>query len=104
MASRNKKKLIKIILGNLSNAILHEILANSAIEELRGHYEKEVKNSITIAIKYRNKLSSKWIINDNIKVKLIRIVKIKLNGRIRRGYNLDLDCIEDVAEYFIRKL
>ncbi len=105
MASRNKKKLLRIILGNLSNAILHEILAESAITELREHYSKEAANSLEVALKYRQKLSSRFTISENMKSKLIRIVNNKLNQRIRMGYkNLNLTKVEINVEYFLKKI
>lgn len=57
MKLKNKKKLEKIIVGNLCNAVLHEILAQSVEGDIREHYEKEVLNSFNVALKYRNELN-----------------------------------------------
>ena len=105
MVSRNKKKLLKIILGNLSNAILHEILAESTIAELREHYFKEAINSFEVAIKYRQKLSYEFSISNDLKSKLIRIVKSKLRQRIKNGYNnLNLNKVEIYVESLLKKI
>jgi predicted Zn-dependent protease len=105
MASKNKKKLLKIILGNLSNAILHEILADAVFNELRFYYSKESTNSLEIAIRYRQKLSANFSFPVHLKLKLIQLIRSKLNQRIRKGYkNIDLTKIESFVEKYLQKI
>ena len=51
---QNKSKLVRIFIGNIANAVVHEVLEN-AIEEqsLRSHYGKEMQNSFLLAKRYR---------------------------------------------------
>ena len=57
MKSKSRNKIEKIIIGNLGNAILHEILAISVEGDMKKHYKKEMLNSFKVALKYRNELS-----------------------------------------------
>ena len=105
MASRNKKKLLRIIIGNLSNAILHEILAESTQNELREYYSKESVISLEVALRYRQKLSYDFTFSNNLKSILVKIVKNKLNQRINLGYkNLDLNKVEIHVNFFLKKI
>ena len=55
---QNRKKLIELFIGNLSNAIIHEILIEAIKDkskELASYYQKEIENAIEISKKYREK-------------------------------------------------
>ena len=56
--TQNRKKLISLLIGNLTNAIVHEILELSINkEELISKYRKELVTSFQIAKKYREKIN-----------------------------------------------
>ena len=54
----NRKKMIDLFIGNVSNAILHSIL-EKAVEDniIRKYYDKEFLNSFEIAKRYREKIN-----------------------------------------------
>ena len=54
----NRSKLIELFISNLSNVIIHKIL-EKAIEkpEIASVYAKEMKNSLKIAKRYREKIN-----------------------------------------------
>ncbi len=97
---QNRNKFIGLLIGNISNAIVHEILekAISSEPEISIKYEKEIRNSFEIAKIYRRKINP---INkslpekdvQDIKRKIKRIVANELKLRIYNGYkgiNLNL--------------
>ena len=54
---QNRNKLIELFLGNVSNAVVHEILQKAIEkEQIADKYRKELKNSFELAKKYREKL------------------------------------------------
>ena len=107
--SRNRKQLIDLFIGNLSNAILHKIL-EKAIEDdiIRKYYDKEFLNSFEIAKKYREKINP---INDKlpesseIKETIIKKVNNELKRRISKGYkNIDLNLVGTVTQDVLSEL
>ncbi len=55
---QNKGKLARIFIGNIANAVVHEVLENAIDEEsLRSYYCKEARNSFLLAKMYREKLN-----------------------------------------------
>ena len=102
--SQNRNKLIDLLIGNLSNAILHRILEKAIkIEEIAARYKKEIGNSWEIAKASREKINppfnfpSKDVLE--IKEKLIRRISSELAIRISKGYkNINL---EDVKIKFL---
>ena len=109
--TQNKPKLINLFIGNVANAVVHQILEEAIDDEnLRRHYDKELYNSITIAKKYREKINP---INkpfpqkdlNHIKIKIIKRANIELNLRIKKGYeNLDLKKVEPITNLILNKL
>ena len=106
----NRNKLIEIFIGNISNAIVHEILKKAIDDEnIHSRYLKELATSMKIALEYRNKitpinskLQEKGI--NYIKDKIIKRVKSKLSIRINKGYkNIDLNLIEIVVNDFLKE-
>ena len=107
---QNRKKLIDLFIGNLSNVIVHEIMEEATeSEEIASHYKKEVENSLGISSKYRSKINPTTAIlsekdAEYIKKKLINKVKSKLKERISDGYeNIDLNLIEELANKYLKE-
>ncbi|MFA5887782.1 MAG: hypothetical protein WC852_03670 [Candidatus Nanoarchaeia archaeon] len=105
----NKSKLVRIFIGNIANAVVHEVLEN-AIEEqsLRSHYGKEMQNSFSLAKKYREKLnpSDKPLPESaEIKEKIVQKATQELNIRIKKGYTgIDVASADKIAEKLLKKL
>src|SRR3989344_6970696 len=98
---QNRKKLINILIGHISTAIVHEILIESTEnKEMAPYYKKELETASKISKKYREKINpvesplpSKDV--EYIKDKITNKVKAELQIRISRGYkNIDLSTIE----------
>ncbi|MCR4327080.1 MAG: hypothetical protein NUV46_00690 [Nanoarchaeota archaeon] len=102
---QNRKKFIELIIGNLSNAIVHEVLreASENNENIAYYYEKEVDNAIKVSSRYREKINpsmKKFPEKDVLymKNKIIQKAKSELNIRILKGYTgIDLSLIEGLA-------
>ena len=97
----NRNKLIELFIGNISNAIIHEILKEAIDDEaVRSRYLKELISSMKTALDYRNKINPLYSKlqkkdADYIKDKIIKRVKSKLLTRINEGYeNVNLILIE----------
>lgn len=108
---QNKNQIISILIGNLSNAIVHKILEKSIDKnELIGKYRNEAINSYNIAKRYREKINpvdNILSINDSeyIKEKLRTKVRNELNLRISKGYtNINLTLIDSEIENFFIEL
>ncbi len=55
---QNRNKLIELFIGNISNAIVHEILEKAITqEELIEKYDKELLASLSLAKRYREKIN-----------------------------------------------
>lgn len=102
---QNRNKILDLLIGNLSNVVIHKILEKAIDnEEIFNKYHKEIKISLEIAKKYREKinpinkgLSEKDL--DYVKKRLMNKVKSELLMRISKGYkNIDLNLIELVIE------
>ena len=108
---QNRNKLIELFIGNLSNAIVHEILAKAIDEEnIRNHYNKELKVSFDTAKRYREKINP---VNTTlpekdinyIKNKITRRVNSELQLRISKGYeNINLCLVEVIVEKDLKEL
>lgn len=108
---QNRNKLIDLMIGNISNTILHKILEKAIQDEnIRSRYDNELNNSLNISIEYRNKINpidSKLPEKDiiYIKDKIIKKVKSELLLRINKGYKgIDINLIESITEEFLEKL
>ncbi|MEK6829231.1 MAG: hypothetical protein AABY15_03825 [Nanoarchaeota archaeon] len=106
---QNRKKLIELIIGTLSNAIMHEVLRMaSKNKEIASYYKKEIENAINVSRKYREKinprnrsLSARDI--EYIRNKIINKVKVELVIRISKGYkNIDLSLIERLVDKVLK--
>ena len=109
--TQNRKKLIELLLGNISNSIVHIILEKSIDKkELTDKYRKEIINSFQIAKAYREKMnpinkSFSQEDTDHIKNKIIHRVRAELLARISKGYsNINLDSIESEVEKVLKDL
>ena len=101
---QNRNKLIDLFIGNISNAITHEILEKSSInEDIKDHYHKEFEVSANIAKNYRQKINpipsplpEKDLVF--IKNKIINKVNSELQSRINKGYeNINLNLVETIV-------
>lgn len=107
---QNRNKLIDLFIGNLSNAILHRILEKAIKqEEIASHYEKEMRTSWDIAIKYREKINppASFPVKDflEIKERLIRKISSELSLRILKGYqNLSLESVESEVNLALKEM
>ncbi len=97
---QNRNKLIEFFIGNISNAIVHEILERAVNEEfIADKYRKDLRTSFELAKKYREKINpiSKSLPDKDIfyiKTKIINRVRAELMIRISKGYeNIDLNLI-----------
>jgi len=107
---QNRNKLIKIFIGNIVNAVVHEILAKAIEnEDIRKHYSKELKTSIDKAKSYRNKINPTNTSlpkkdADYIREKIMKKAKAELQSRIAKGYdNIDITLIESVLDNVLSK-
>lgn len=108
---QNRNKLITLFIGNISNAIVHEILEKAIDkDEIREKYNKELKTSYDISKYYRNMINpidKPLPVVDVIfiKKKITNNVRNELLLRINRGYkNINLDLIEEITEKFLKEL
>ena len=96
----NRNRLLNLFISNLSNVIVHKILEKAIDKpEIAEVYSKEIKNSLDIAKKYREKINplDKILpVHDikNVREKIIRKVKAELNLRISKSYtNINLSLL-----------
>ena len=97
--NQNRNKLIDLLVGNVSNVIVHKILEKAINNpEIAEHYNKELLNSFEIAKRYRDKINP---INDSLPLKDIEYIRNKIKNKvksellIRIGYkDIDLNLIE----------
>jgi len=106
---QNRKKLVDLFIGNISNFIVHEILEKATGDEkLSNKYGKELTTSFNIAKEYREKINpSRDNLPDkdikNIKTKVTNKVKAELLLRISKGYeNINLDLVEELVDKFLK--
>jgi hypothetical protein len=107
---QNRNKLIELFIGNMSNAVIHDILEKAIDDEdIRKRYGQELNTSFKKAKDYREKINpvSSPIPEADIyyiKNKIIKKVKAGLNERIAKGYeNIDLFSIELVVDSMLKE-
>lgn len=84
--AQNKNKLIKSLIGNLANSIVHRILEKSITNsEITKKYQKEAFNSLEISKKYREKINP---INEKLQEKDIDLIKDKVTSRVKSEISL----------------
>ncbi len=107
--AHNRSKLIELFIGNISNAVVHDVLERAVSNELMADkYRKELTASFEIAKKYREKINplnrhlpEKDI--DYIRIKIVNKVKAELTIRISKGYkNIDLPLIDLLVDKVLR--
>ena len=108
---QNRKKLIELLIGTMSNAIIHEVLRMaSKNKEIASYYKKEIENAINISKKYREKINpTEKSFPDKdifyIRKKIILRVMTELKIRISKGYkNIDLTLVEELVNKFLKDL
>ncbi|MDP2924745.1 MAG: hypothetical protein Q8N99_00065 [Nanoarchaeota archaeon] len=113
---QNRNQFIDIFIGNLANAIVHDILEKSIMnnEELRdkysNKYRNELINSYNIAKRYRDKinpLDKTLPLKDIIYIKdqLKNKVQAELLSRINQGYqNINLESIDQEIDEKFKEL
>ena len=108
---QNRNKLIELFIGNISNAIVHEILEKAIDDDnIRNHYNIELKVSVDKARSYREKINpANMVLPDKdigyIKDKIIRKVKLELQLRASKGYeNINFDLVEITVENILRDM
>lgn len=107
----NRNKLLNLFVSNLSNVIVHKILEKAIDKpEIALSYNKEVRNSMDIAKRYREKINpiNKLLpISDaeEVRTSIIRRVKSELNIRIEKGYsNIDISLVELFTDKLLKEL
>jgi len=109
--SQNRNKLIELFIGNMSNAIVHDILEKAIDkQEIAGKYRKELITSFEIAKRYREKINPvnmplpyKDVFY--IRNKIINKVKVELKLRISKGYeNINLELIEEKVNKKLKEM
>ncbi len=108
---QNRKKLIELFIGNISNYVVHRILENAIEkEEMADKYRKESITSFDIANKYREKINpihSSFPEKNGLymKDKIIKKVKAELQIRILKGYqNINLNMIEEEVNRILKDM
>lgn len=108
---QNRNKLINLFIGNISNAVVHEILEKAIdVDEIINKYNKESEVSFEIAKRYREKINpvGKLLPSEDvlkIRNKAINNVKNELEIRILRGYkNIDVALVEDIVDKFLKEM
>ncbi|MDI6737938.1 MAG: hypothetical protein QME12_05495 [Nanoarchaeota archaeon] len=106
---QNKSKLIRIFIGNIANAVVHEVLENAIKEQnLRSYYGKEMQNSFLLAKRYREKLNpANKPLPKSLKIreKIVKKATQELNIRIKKGYtHIDIDSTDKITEKFLKRL
>lgn len=108
---QNRNKLIDLFIGNISNAIVHEILEKAIdVENISKKYEKESETSINKAKQYREKINpvNKVLPEKDakyVKDKIIKNVRNELNLRIKRGYeNINFDLIDKFVKKILKDM
>ncbi len=106
---QNRKKIIELFVGNISNAIVHDILEKAIDdEEISNKYQKEINISFNKAKEYREKINPKYSPLpekdiEHIKSQIRNKVISKLNQRISQKYeNIDLNLIEELIDKSLR--
>lgn len=109
--TQNRNQLIELFIGNIYNAIVHEILEKSIDnKEIKDKYNKELKNSLIKAEIYRSKINPVGkplllIDSDDIRKDILNRVKNQLKNRISKGYkNINLDSVEETVNKFLREM
>jgi|SRR3989344_6585537 len=102
---QNRKRLIELFIGNLSNAIVHQIcLEATDKKEIAFKYKKELETSLSISKKYREKINPK---NYSLPEKDVEYIKIQVSNkviselekRISQGYkNIDLNSVKEFVD------
>ncbi|MBI2651937.1 hypothetical protein HYX00_00605 [Candidatus Woesearchaeota archaeon] len=105
----NRKRLIDLFIGNVSNAILHRILEMVIEDEIiRKYYDKEFFNSFNIAKKYReniNPIGNRLPEFSEIRASIVKKVKNELKIRISKGYkNINLNLVEPITDQILSEL
>lgn len=108
---QNRNKLIELFIGNISNAVVHEILGKAIDDDnIRNHYTKELAVSFGKARSYREKINPvDTALPDKdtvyIKDKIIRKAKLELQLRASMGYeNIDFGLVEVTTENILREM
>ncbi len=109
--AQNRKKLIDLFIGNISNSIIHKILEKAIDkEEISVKYSKELITSWEIAKEYRKKINP---VNSPLPDKDIEYVKNRIKNKVRselmlrilKGYkNIDLGLIEELIDKDLREM
>ncbi|MEK6932825.1 MAG: hypothetical protein AABW56_03475 [Nanoarchaeota archaeon] len=109
--TQNRKKLIDLFIGNISNSIIHKILEKAIDkEEISVKYSKELVIGWEIAKEYRKKINpvnSPFPDKDieYVKNRIKNKVKSELMLRILKGYkNIDLNLIEELVDKDLREM
>ena len=78
---QNRKRLIDLFIGNISNSIIHKILEKAINDEkISNRYNKELLTSMEIAKKYREKINPN---NKHLPCKDINYIKTKIKNKVR---------------------
>ncbi|MBI3036617.1 hypothetical protein HYY73_02580 [Candidatus Woesearchaeota archaeon] len=109
--SQNRKKLIRVCIGNSTTVVVHRILGDSTEDTgLKKYYQKEAINALRIAETCREKINPKAeplsekdasIVHN----KIIANVTNELKARIARGYeNIRFEEIEIYVAELLKEL
>ena len=108
--SQNRNKLVILFIGNISNAIVHEILEKAINnKEITDKYRKEIMNSFDKAREYRKNINPKNTSlpdrdAESVKNKIVNKVKAELKLRISKGYKgIDLNLVEEVVDKYLKE-
>ncbi len=109
--SHNRNKLITLLIGNLTNAVVHQVLEKSVKEDiLRNYYDKESLHSLEIAQRYREQINPIQralpdIDVETIKEEIMKRARNELLLRISKGYRgIELEALESILEKSLEEL
>ena len=107
----NRNRLLDAFISNLANVVVHKVLEKAIDKpEITEVYDKEVKNSLDIAKRYREKINPinrARPVHDirELKEKIANKARAELNLRILRGYtNIDLPLVEKFVDEILKEL
>lgn len=108
--AQNRNKLIQLFIGNISNSVVHEILAKAIGDlNIRKHYSQELRVSFGIAMEYREKINPADAALPEKDARLIKgaiasKVMAELQLRIARGYRgIDINLAETAIDKALRE-
>ena len=110
LMTQNRNKLLNHFIGHAVMTVVHRILAQATSDiSLQEKYDKEIENSLSITLSYREKLNPAHPFQTreslDIRDQIIQRVHSELRRRINLGYkNLDVSKVENEVDAFLKEM